>query len=211
MQRELPRPFTGTDLTIAVAIAVVAIATAVYADHDFMSAEGGGRWFGVRRLRSDDQPTWAGPLRFQAARTQTDFVTFLGVTTGGLALALGRRVLTEERSYRGPGTVAVAVAACILCLRALEVALVGSLYGMSQYARYIHFFAFWVKLELDVSIAIVGAWTVLVLAGRWRTQIDWWDRLGRWLGWAWIGVLAYRTLSRAFWAWSNTITNYPWF
>jgi hypothetical protein len=38
------------------------------------------------------------------------------------------------------------------------------------------------------GLAVAAAWLGLALAGRWRRPEDWIDRLGRILGWGWIGA-----------------------
>ena len=38
------------------------------------------------------------------------------------------------------------------------------------------------------GLAVAAAWLGLILAGRWRRPEDWIDRLGRILGWGWIGA-----------------------
>ncbi|WP_165228102.1 hypothetical protein [Aquisphaera insulae] len=41
-----------------------------------------------------------------------------------------------------------------------------------------------------VGFAVAGAWLSLRLAGRWRAEPTWIDRLGRIMGWLWIGLAA---------------------
>ena len=38
------------------------------------------------------------------------------------------------------------------------------------------------------GLAVAAAWLGVALAGRWRRPEDWIDRLGRILGWGWIGA-----------------------
>jgi hypothetical protein len=38
------------------------------------------------------------------------------------------------------------------------------------------------------GLAVAAAWLGVALAGRWRRPEDWFDRLGRILGWGWIGA-----------------------
>jgi hypothetical protein len=39
-----------------------------------------------------------------------------------------------------------------------------------------------------IGFAVAGAWLVLVLSGRWRSESTWIDRVGRTLGWLWLGL-----------------------
>lgn len=99
------------------------------------------------------------------------------------------------RLARQPGYVACFVAAVAL--------VVGSLVGLGQYALrdwkfgpfvFPHgnfgpliFREFWITASVPVRPAVLGAWLLLALSGRWRADPGWMDRLGRLLGWCWIG------------------------
>jgi hypothetical protein len=41
-----------------------------------------------------------------------------------------------------------------------------------------------------IGFAVAGAWLALVLSGRWRSEPTWIDRVGRTLGWLWLGLTA---------------------
>lgn len=45
---------------------------------------------------------------------------------------------------------------------------------------------FWFVYHLPVGPAVAAAWLALVLAGRWRPERGWIDRLGRGIGWFWL-------------------------
>lgn len=42
---------------------------------------------------------------------------------------------------------------------------------------------------------VLGAWALLAIAGRWRSREDWPGRLGRLVGWGWLGLAAYGLVS----------------
>src|SRR5205823_256298 len=48
--------------------------------------------------------------------------------------------------------------------------------------------SFWYVYRLPVGPAVAAVWLALALGGRWRPERSWVDRLGRAIGWAWIGL-----------------------
>ncbi len=69
---------------------------------------------------------------------------------------------------------------------AIETLWIGSLLWIGS--GFIHAETIFVGYAQQVSFAVVGAWLALALSGRWRTETSWIDRLGRLLGWLWVGV-----------------------
>jgi len=55
------------------------------------------------------------------------------------------------------------------------------------------------QIETGVTGAIIGVWVYLALARAWRARNDWRDCLGRWLGWCWLGNIAFHPLAQLIW------------
>jgi len=47
------------------------------------------------------------------------------------------------------------------------------------------------EVPSDIGCAIVAAWTIQAMSGRWRPSRDWNDRLGRILGYFWIATIPF--------------------
>jgi hypothetical protein len=61
--------------------------------------------------------------------------------------------------------------------------------GRPNYPYFLnHFEIRWNEIGDFVGFAVGTAWLLLILAGRWRTEPSWIDRLGRALGVYWIGL-----------------------
>ncbi len=70
------------------------------------------------------------------------------------------------------------------------------------------FHQLWITVSVRVGPAVAGAWLLLALSGRWRSDPGWIDRLGRLLGCCWIGWLLFwllpspiRSKIPPFWDW----------
>lgn len=93
------------------------------------------------------------------------------------------------RLARRPGHAACCVAAVALS--------VGTLLEMTRFAfrdlteRPSSFYQSWITVSVRVGPAVAGAWLLLALSGRWRSDPGWIDRLGRLLGCCWIGWLLF--------------------
>jgi hypothetical protein len=53
----------------------------------------------------------------------------------------------------------------------------------------IHATAYFASSAMGISLAVAAAWLLLAVSGRWRSEPDWLDRLGRGLGTFWIGII----------------------
>jgi hypothetical protein len=106
----------------------------------------------------------------------------------GLGLAIhGSRRMFRRRSHRGVGvltaTIAGAMAVFYLvneyALRRLQPVLRG--YGDNPLP------GIWREIADQISVSILALWIVLALGRRWHSEPHWRDRLGRALGYAWVG------------------------
>ncbi|MDB5353045.1 MAG: hypothetical protein JWN86_4292 [Planctomycetota bacterium] len=88
-----------------------------------------------------------------------------------------------RRVARQPGTVACTIATMAA---ALEAGWIGGLLAVGS--PLISPATVFVVLVNPVGFAVAAAWTALSMAGQWRPEIDWVDRVGRLCGAAWIGV-----------------------
>ncbi len=93
------------------------------------------------------------------------------------------------RLARRPGHSACCIAAVAL--------VVGTVHELTRFAfrdltgRPLSFHQSWVTVSARVGPAVAGAWLLLVLSGRWKSDPGWIDRLGRLLGCCWIGWLLF--------------------
>ncbi len=93
------------------------------------------------------------------------------------------------RLARRPGHVACFVASIAL--------VVGTLHQLVRFAfraltlTPFSFYQLWITVSGNVASAIAGAWLILALSGRWRSDPGWIDRLGRLLGCLWIGWMLF--------------------
>jgi hypothetical protein len=101
------------------------------------------------------------------------------VTTALLATRLKSPLPTRRRLFREPGFVACAAAGFML----LSTAFLGLLFALASRAELWWNFkiyqTYWMR---DVAPAVAGAWLLLLVSGRWRSERTWDDRLGRCLG-----------------------------
>jgi hypothetical protein len=100
-----------------------------------------------------------------------------------LAVGLHQRHPNRRRLSRQPGLVA--------CAAATAAALAGGLIALSQNLfreRPIPEFDAhdWPIMEARIGPAVMAAWAVLLVSGRWRSQPQWIDRTGRVFGAFWI-------------------------
>jgi hypothetical protein len=146
-------------------------------------------------------PAWFQALVTPYMQVHFDFLSALGVMTLGVAVVAFRHPIVLRRGRLGPGLVAAAVAALFeVALLAKEVARMWPVLGWPPSFSAVDWSKWlWVNMASSVSGAVLGAWTALALAGRWRTSPDWRDRLGRVVGWCWVGDVALSVVSRVFW------------
>lgn len=149
-------------------------------------------------------PAWIHRWHWSACRLNLDTLAFLGVLSVALAvITYGPRCNRPGRS--GPGHIAVALAAILVLNSILREALhqwitplIPLPPGTSKWVLGLGppYYLFWPELPLRIAWALMAAWITLAMTGGWRRSIDWTDRLGRWLGWAWIGAYLWDWLLR---------------
>ncbi len=148
-------------------------------------------------------PTPARSLVGPVLRLGSDLTAALIVLSLGLGLGLvahRRPTLPGHgRGWPGRGRAAIAVAALASANGLLRVALQAiadptAAFGPS-YPRFLsHALG---NCEFASKNAVFGAWALLILAGRWRSEADGLERLGRLLGWAWLASIAFDLLRAA--------------
>ncbi len=100
------------------------------------------------------------------------------------------------RLVRRPGHVACCVAVVALAEGFLYQLAVSGLSDPMR--RPFSFHSFWITVSGHIGPTVAGAWLLLALSGRWKSDPGWIDRLGRLLGCCWIGW-------RLFWLLPNSI------
>jgi hypothetical protein len=89
------------------------------------------------------------------------------------------------RLMRQPG-MAVGVAVGVMFALSAYTATIGLLKPFAPFPSLMHW---WGGIQLRIPFAVAGAWLGLILAGRWRAEAGWIDRLGRVLGIFWIAQI----------------------
>lgn len=62
----------------------------------------------------------------------------------------------------------------------------GIILGIADYAG-----PYFSTTEFSASSAVLTAWLMLYISGRWRSNPGWLDRMGRFLGWFWIAIIPF--------------------
>jgi hypothetical protein len=65
----------------------------------------------------------------------------------------------------------------------------GARYYVNEWSFGVHD---WPIIESPISTAVLAAWAVLFISGRWRVEPSWIDRAGRALGSYWVGLWLFR-------------------
>jgi hypothetical protein len=190
-----PRPFGMVDLVILLLFAVGAISAAVWWDHQV------GRHQIDRRSQLDQaavarRPGWVWSMEVPLRRASGDLSVFLVVATVGSGTAALRRPgLLRGKSWPASGWVAGAVGAIAVayCL-VLVVVLIKS------NTPWVNVSTFFLIAGPAAQGSILGAWALLAVSRRWGTRPDDWDdRLGRLVGWCWLGLYGYGIVYPAIW------------
>jgi hypothetical protein len=180
-------------------LAALTVTTAVWSEQEDRAYD---RWRNSPLAKRSNQPESRRPAwvrewkrlawwRLHAARS--------GLVTASLGLALVAfrpgRIARPRR--RGPGYVAVAITGTLSAVSVfhfidgqwVEPLLTDQapFYESAEPPLAWSYITDWAR---SVPWAIVPAWIYLALTGHWRRPLDPLDRLGRWLGWAWVGVIA---------------------
>jgi hypothetical protein len=101
-----------------------------------------------------------------------------------------------RRLARQPGTIASCVASSVLLIVEISLALIllATLRTNSP-QQHIWFYVMsgdgFRVMTAKVGFAVAAAWLTLALSGRWRAEPDWVDRMGRFMGAFWIGLIPF--------------------
>jgi hypothetical protein len=191
------------DALILSAFAMLGFAAAIAIDGQFLKR----LWAYSTHMSSwPGRPEWLRDLEFPCKRVHEDFRAFLAVASLGIALATFRRGWRFRRGLPSPGMAASACAGSIVLFHLGRAAvLIGSRDLLDQPAYWLQVGGFparadrsWTPFS-DVTGAIAGVWSYLLLARQWRPRPGWRDALGRWLGWLWLGDVAIRAAFVALW------------
>lgn len=139
-----------------------------------------------------------------ALRLGSDLIAGLVVMTVGLGLiALRGPFVPAGRRWPGRGRAAIAAAGLAVGYGLIRLAsaampdLISGSLGLSN-PRFLHD-SLREYCEMAPKGAILGAWSVLALAGRWESEADGLERLGRLLGWSWLASIALDFFRAAVW------------
>jgi hypothetical protein len=190
-----PHPIDRLDVAILAITAFLAlVATAV--NHVEATV-----FFGeTQRFVLKTLPPWAQTIRQPVRRVESDVATIIAIASLGVGIAvLIRPSRIRTRRWPGPGVSAMAVATI-----AIIYMIVWDIYLRSQghYWMGSHsvVYATVARVNFRTTGAIIGTWVVLAVSRRWRPRPDLLDRLGLFLGWSWIGLMAMRILAPSFWS-----------
>ena len=190
---------TTFDLAILAAFATLGVVGSVAKERFTASLPrpGVGIMFGLDgKPLADNHLSWLKGTLPLALRSTRDLTPFLAATSVGLAIATRPR--RWRRWRRGRGAVGVAVAAVLAAgWLAIFVAQVSLARPGSPYAWSIFWYA-WDGIAWKVCRAVVAAWFLMAILGRWRAGRGWRERLARAVGWAWVAEAAFLAISPAF-------------
>ncbi len=167
-----------------------------------------------REIAEVYNPTWGEAVarRWPAAirpwiaptlRASSDLMAALVVLTLALGVAALRRpFIPPGRRWPGRGMAAIAVAGLAIVINLIGVALEAGVAPTSLYSGLYspHFLSnSLANCQGGPKDAILGAWSVLALAGRWRSAEVGLGRLGRLLGWCWLASIAFDLFQAMLW------------
>lgn len=149
---------------------------------------------------------WPPPSRSvigPTLRLGSDLVAALVVLTVGLGLAALRGPFVPAgKRWPGRGRAAIAAAGLAVgygMIRVASSALTDLMSGYLVLSRP-HFLHDSLRFcEAFPKGSIFGAWSLLALAGRWQSEADGLERLGRLLGWCWLASIAFDLFRAAVW------------
>jgi len=205
-----PRP-TRTDAVILLGTAILAALAMLQADRDdrryWVAVDAGFHLQTEESFLWAGMPEWLGNRRRLVERLRADLAATLTVSGIGLAaLALRIRPRPRRREWLRPGVGAIALSNLVALLYAPHAAVVQASYGgrIAWPQTYTgppiaHYQFFWFVDAYRIAMAILGAWIVAALAGRWRRRAGLAERLGRCLGWGWLVHLGAGALCLALW------------
>jgi hypothetical protein len=136
-------------------------------------------------------------------RLDSGLLAFLTVVTVGLGLAALRKPFVPAgRRWPGRGRAAIAAASLAVGIGLINVAIDAIADPTSTWSGLANprFFSYALRrCEGAPKDWVLGAWSLLALAGRWRSEADGFEQLGRWLGWCWLASLALDLLRWTVW------------
>lgn len=129
-------------------------------------------------------------LELIAQGSSVIFPIVAALTVSVLILGVRSSCLYRKRFSMCPGVVGCAVAAVAFLLSALPLIpdVIKAINGPYYRQMLINI---WLFSSQWTGIAVLSAWTVLLLSGRWRSERSWIDRSGCVLGWCWIAAYAF--------------------
>ncbi len=141
---------------------------------------------------------WPLPYRSIVApilRLKSDLMAALTVMTVGLGLAILRRPrVPAGKKWPGRGASAIAVGGLAVVYGIIPIALEAIADPTSRYFGLSnpHFLSDSLRsCQGGPGNSILGAWSLLALAGRWRSKEEGLGRLGCLLGWCWLASIAF--------------------
>ena len=128
-------------------------------------------------------------------RLESDLMAALVVVTTGLGLAALRKPLLPGRErWPGRGMAAIVVGALAVLKGVMEKVVATMTKSVTPTSGRFdaHFFSDLLRNCQNMPPqAIMGAWLLLALAGRWRSTEDGFGRVGRWVGWCWLASILF--------------------
>ncbi|WP_435008513.1 hypothetical protein P12x_005720 [Tundrisphaera lichenicola] len=199
-----PRPIGRFDLIQLGIVAVLSLASGVVADREQAAQQSFNASF-VEQIENrswSHLPAWARKLWQPSGRLLVDGFALLAAAGPGLAWVAYRPGRGMRRGRSGPGHIALWIAVGVFAGFAVVVALerwVSPLIvlppGTSRGTPVgppMEWANFSYRPALQIPWMILGAWSYLALTRQWRPPIDLADRLGRWLGWLWFGLMGWQ-------------------
>jgi hypothetical protein len=184
-----PRRFTLADAMALVA--AVALGLALSRVWTRLAEE---RLMSYSRLLADTGPLlWLTPFTFRAVQ-YWPVVAALSPTL--LALRTRRPRPGRHRLFAPPGAIACAAATIAIALESLLNALAilwNSFYSVASInVLNLTMATVGALSSTTVGIAVAAAWGATALAGRWRPERTWIDRVGRVVGFLWLALIPIR-------------------
>lgn len=173
IRKQQSQRITLLDVVIAIVTLGVGVIVVIGADRDHRRVE-------------PPYPRFESPYR----RLQHDYFFAMAIATlGAGALLATDRTAWTRRGLSRPGTIAVVLAISLGLVQILFVFLLR--WPLWKSADPI-WFDMNNGVEFRLSGSIFGAWVVMISSGLWRRSQNWKEKLGRFLGWGWLGTIGLR-------------------
>jgi hypothetical protein len=145
------------------------------------------------------RPRWLTALEAPVERLDRIAPFFLlPATLGSAATVLRSPSKLTRRMLRSPGAVALVVGSFTAGLALVELLVDWPIVPARPLGDRVILLLFF-GVSIPIGASILGAWIIMAVSGRWRCRRDWRDRLGRALGFGWLGYLSLPTLQSALW------------